>query len=943
MKRILSTILAFSFIFSLCIFNVDAQTHWAQDVADTLLSQGIISGDENGDLNLDGEITRAEFAKIINKSRKLTSKADANFPDVKEDKWYFEEMLIAKGNGYMTGDENGNANPENNITRAEASVILARISGLDTSDLSSSIVDIDEIPDWAKGAVIALNKKGIIKGYEDGSFKPFTTLKRGESFSLISNLNLTNEEENKETENDPISAPPLSVNTNVSTGGGSGGGGSSSGGGSNIIVPLPTIAETPSLKYNASNGYLLSWNNCYGASSYIVKIKISGEAETEIPLSQNSIDLYSHFINYASLRDNASEDFLVSVKSVGITGYSDSSYSSELKIKADFESISSPTITARYGIAGGVGRAIITWSEVPAATDYTVNLSVDGNEKQDGFTVDKLNKEIIIPDTSFITDNTVLSVVAISSDPMYKNSAPAEKRLVIEKEQTVEQDGSAEKPWLISTADEFYKIGTDGSKYLKTDYYVITNDFIVTKPLVMPDNSAFEGNIEGKLNGSKFKPTITLNIGSESSPYKGSTYAGLIADLKGIVSNLNINGKIYADVDGVGAICGNLTGTVTACVNNALISNEKNKTGGIAGNTSGATVSNCVNNGVISGSQYVAGIAGYTASTKINGCYNTASGKITATNTYAAGISGYAQASGSSISKCANYGHITTVKGYTSGILSAVMATSPITISECFNAGIIEGTGAYMGSIVALARNGDSSKQTIDCSITDCFNVWQDDANNNPLGLVGYIKYKNKATDSTTDVGFERTYSTNDLPLYGKSEDYIKDAIEAINLITADDCYYVGTEDTDRRDTALTNSDTLKSLLTDYPAFNSNNLWFISDGSDGYYYPQLINNPYKKESIIIPKVTNVIATKDGENLKFTWTLPENVSNVSIKVNNNTRIETVTDGYVELSDDLTVYTLNSFTDNSYYEIFVKMEFNDGSEFTDNKEIYVNSDN
>lgn len=943
MKRILSIILILSFMFSLCAFNANAETHWAQSISEELVKIGIVSGDESGDLKLDNNITRAEFVKVINKAFGYTNKADSNFPDVSEDKWYYNEFLIAKLQGVITGDELGNANPEAVITRNEAAVILARALKLDTTDSSTQIKDIDLIPDWAKGAVIALNNKGIINGYSDGEFKGDNTLKRGEGFSLIGNIIKQSEKEEPENkENDPITAPPSTVNTNVSFGGG-GGGGSSSGGGSGITQQLPKVAETPLLKFNASNGYLLSWNNCYGTDYYIVKIKIAGETPIEIPHSLNSIELFSYFADYASLRDNASEDFLVSVKSVGLPGYADdNSCSTELKIKVDFESIKSPVVAARYGTAGGVGRAIVTWKDVPYATDYNVTLLVNGVEKQDGFIIDKSKKEVLIPNTSFITDDTVLSIVAVSNDSMYKNSAPTVKKLVIEKEETVEQDGSEEKPWLISTADEFYKIGAEGSKYLKNDHYVITNDFVVTKPLIMADGKGFEGSIKGSLNGSDFKPTITLNIGSENAPYK-DPYAGFVSDLKGSVSNLNFEGSIYAESDCVGAVCGNLTGTVIECVNNALISNKKNKTGGIAGSTSSATVSNCVNNGVISGFQYVAGIAGYTASTKINGCYNTASGKITATNTHAAGISGYAQGAGSSISRCANYGHIITVSGYTSGILAAVMDKNPITVSETFNAGIIQGSEPNLGSIIALARNGDSSKQTIDCTISDCFNVWLDDVNNKSFGLVGYIKYKTKVTDGTTDVGFERIYSTNNLPLYGKNEVYIEDPIEAINYITVDDCYYVGAEDSDRVDTALQDSDALKSLLTDYPAFNSENLWFVSDGSDGYNYPQLVNNPYKKEIVSIPEITNVTAKKVDEKLKFSWELPQNVSAVSVKVVNNTRIETVTDGYVELSDDFKSYTLDSFTDDSYYEIFVKMEFNDGSEFTDNAEIKVNSDN
>lgn len=942
MKRILLIILSLSFMFSLCAFNANAETHWAQSISDELVKTGIVSGDESGDLKLDNNITRAEFVKIINKSFGYTNKANDNFPDVSEDKWYYNEFLIAKAQGFITGDNLGNANPEASITRNESAVILARVLQLDTSDNTTEIADIDLIPDWAKASVIALNNKGIINGYSDGEFKGDNTLKRGEGFSLIGNIIKQSEKEEPENkENDPITAPPSTVNTNVSFGGG-GGGGSSSGGGSGITQQLPKLAETPLLKFNASNGYLLSWNNCYGTSSYIVKIKIAGETPIEIPHSLNSIELFSYFADYASLRDNASEDFLVSVKSVGLVGYADSSFSQELKIKAEFECIDSPVLTARYGTAGGVGRAIITWEDIPSATDYNATLTVDGVEKQDGFSVDKLNKEIVIPDTSFITDNTVLSVVAVSSDPMYKNSAPTDKQLVIEKEQTVEQDGSAQKPWLISTADEFYKIGADGSKYLKTDYYVITNDFVVTKPLVMADGKAFEGTITGKLNGSEFKPTITLNIGTLQSPYSENTYAGFVSNLKGTIENLIFKGDVYltTGVTYSGAVCGYLDGgTIFGCINNAtLISNDSaTNVGGLAGYAlTQSKIANCVNNGEITAQNYAAGISARVGgSTTIVSCYNT--GKISANVSYAGGI--VANLSASTIKRCANYGEVYAATNFAGGITGYCNANGSgydIFIEECFNAGVINNDNTSSGALAGLVYM--SKGNSTDCAtlyISNFFHVEKE--NNKVTGIVGAMG-RSKG-DRSGMANFKYGYSTSPVKLVKNDYPY-KQGDEIIpNVITHNDYYYMGTENSEIKGDNLT-EDALKELLTNNSYFNQD-VWFISDGSDGYNYPQLVNNPYKKEIVIIPEITNVTAEKDGEKLKFNWTLPDGVSSVSIKVNNNSRIETITDGYVELSDDFTSYTLDSFTDDSYYEIFVKMEFNDGSEFIDNKEIFVST--
>ena len=46
-------------MFSLCAFDVTAETHWAQSVSEELVKIGIVSGDESGDLKLDNNITSA--------------------------------------------------------------------------------------------------------------------------------------------------------------------------------------------------------------------------------------------------------------------------------------------------------------------------------------------------------------------------------------------------------------------------------------------------------------------------------------------------------------------------------------------------------------------------------------------------------------------------------------------------------------------------------------------------------------------------------------------------------------------------------------------------------------------------------------------------------------------------------------------------------------------
>lgn len=55
--------------------------------------------------------------------------------------------------------------------------------GMDLSVLS----DGGQVSVWAKGGVAALVAQGIIKGYEDGSFKPQNPATRAEAVTIIMN------------------------------------------------------------------------------------------------------------------------------------------------------------------------------------------------------------------------------------------------------------------------------------------------------------------------------------------------------------------------------------------------------------------------------------------------------------------------------------------------------------------------------------------------------------------------------------------------------------------------------------------------------------------------------------------------------------------------------------------------------------------------------------
>jgi len=232
MKKLISTILVLTMILvqvpamGVGVRN-DYSGHWAEEYISKLVEEKVVSGDANGNINPDNNITRAEFVKIVNRKFGYTAKTTDNFVDVASDKWYAEEFKIAKKQGYIKGDASGKANPDSFITRAEVCVIIARVLEL-KGDYTPATRFTDEakFPSWAKESIYRLNAKGYINGYPDGSFKAENTITRAESFTIISKVEIP-----AETITTPDSEKQESNTGNASGGGGGGAGGGGAGGG----------------------------------------------------------------------------------------------------------------------------------------------------------------------------------------------------------------------------------------------------------------------------------------------------------------------------------------------------------------------------------------------------------------------------------------------------------------------------------------------------------------------------------------------------------------------------------------------------------------------------------------------------------------------------------------------------------------------------------------
>lgn len=102
-----------------------------------------------------------------------------------------EEGTIAllKTLGLVKGDDLGNFNPEDTITRAEFCAMIVRALGLEAAAgfLATPTVfpDVTEAQSWAYGYINIAVTRGIVKGYPDGTFRPQGPVSQAEALTMV--------------------------------------------------------------------------------------------------------------------------------------------------------------------------------------------------------------------------------------------------------------------------------------------------------------------------------------------------------------------------------------------------------------------------------------------------------------------------------------------------------------------------------------------------------------------------------------------------------------------------------------------------------------------------------------------------------------------------------------------------------------------------------------
>ncbi|MDO5714244.1 MAG: S-layer homology domain-containing protein, partial [Tissierellia bacterium] len=151
--------------------------------AKTVNTISYVKGYPDGTFKPQKNISRAEAATMFAKLLTLDAipDLDMNAKDVEKGAWYEDPIAYLTSKGFIKGYEDGSIQPNTDITRGEFAQMLSKF--LKPVDTKTPFKDADN--HWAAEAIRIAYGNGIIKGYEDGSFKPDQKITRAEAVTML--------------------------------------------------------------------------------------------------------------------------------------------------------------------------------------------------------------------------------------------------------------------------------------------------------------------------------------------------------------------------------------------------------------------------------------------------------------------------------------------------------------------------------------------------------------------------------------------------------------------------------------------------------------------------------------------------------------------------------------------------------------------------------------
>ena len=168
------------------VFSDVTESHWAFEAINYLRWEGVVMGSDFNNYYPENTVTRAEMTAMLARAYKISG-GKSSFTDVSEGQWYYAPISAAFSRGLVSGD--GEAfHPNDYVTRQDMAAMIYRFSkdaGREFAAGELTFPDSHTISDYAKEPVAALSAAGIIRGVDGGFFAPMQNATRAQAAQLI--------------------------------------------------------------------------------------------------------------------------------------------------------------------------------------------------------------------------------------------------------------------------------------------------------------------------------------------------------------------------------------------------------------------------------------------------------------------------------------------------------------------------------------------------------------------------------------------------------------------------------------------------------------------------------------------------------------------------------------------------------------------------------------
>ena len=187
-KAMLAAAMAVSLAVTPALAFSDTAGHWAQgNITKWSEEYAILRGNEDSTFRPDNPITRGAFAGILDRFfRYPKSSAPEVFTDLAGNYWEDAVLKLHAAGVYRGSD--GQATPDDPITRQQAVTMLARAFAMETEARELPFRDAAKIADYAAPSVAAMSAQGYVGGDPEGNFNPDASITRAEFVTILSRM-----------------------------------------------------------------------------------------------------------------------------------------------------------------------------------------------------------------------------------------------------------------------------------------------------------------------------------------------------------------------------------------------------------------------------------------------------------------------------------------------------------------------------------------------------------------------------------------------------------------------------------------------------------------------------------------------------------------------------------------------------------------------------------